>query len=95
MLNEGNLHSSRMTTEQAKQFAAEWEVVSHQPNTATGFSGTLFRWKGKEDDPARGLKAGQYVVVPADANLSHRTDPIVSQGWKPQAQACGLWMSLV
>jgi len=33
--------------------------------------------------------------VPADANLSHRTDPIVSQGWKPQAQACGLWMSLV
>ncbi|MDR7294680.1 hypothetical protein J2X16_000001, partial [Pelomonas aquatica] len=31
--------------------------------------------------------------VPADVNLSHRTDPIVSQGWKPQAQACGLWMS--
>lgn len=27
--------------------------------------------------------------VPADANLSHRTDPIVSQGWKPQAQARG------
>jgi len=35
------------------------------------------------------------IAVPADANLSHRTDPIVSQGWKPQAQACGLWMSLV
>ena len=34
-------------------------------------------------------------LVPADANLSHRTDPIVSQGWKPQARACGLWMSLV
>jgi hypothetical protein len=33
--------------------------------------------------------------VPADAILSHRTDPIVSQGWKPQARACGLWMSLV
>ncbi|WP_269633615.1 hypothetical protein [Pelomonas sp. BJYL3] len=62
MLNEGNLHSSRMTTEQAKQFAAEWEVVSHQPNTATGFSATLFKWKGTTDDPIRGLKAGQYVV---------------------------------
>ena len=35
------------------------------------------------------------TLVPADANLSHRTDPIVSQGWKPQARACGLWMSLV
>ncbi len=62
VLTKGNDHSSKMTTEQATQFAAEWEVVSHQPNTATGFSATLFKWKGTQDDPIRGLKAGQYVV---------------------------------
>ncbi len=62
VLTKGNDHSSKMTTEQAKQFAEEWEVVSHQPNTATGFSATLFKWKGTQDDPIRGLKAGQYVI---------------------------------
>ena len=61
MLNEGNLHSTRMTTEQAKQFASEWKVISHQPNTATGFSGTLFQYTGATD-PVRGLQAGQFVV---------------------------------
>ncbi|WP_269633617.1 hypothetical protein [Pelomonas sp. BJYL3] len=61
MLMKGNLHSSKMTTEQAKQFALEWKVVSHQPNTATGFSGTLFQYMG-ETDPVRGLQAGQFVV---------------------------------
>jgi hypothetical protein len=37
----------------------------------------------------------KMLVVGADANLSHRADPIVSQGWKPAAGACRLWMSLV
>jgi len=56
----GNLHSSRMTAAQATQFTAEWEVVSHQPNTATGFSATLFRCKA--NDVARGMTEGQLVV---------------------------------
>lgn len=60
LLTEGNKHSSRMTTAQAAQFAQEWEVVSHQPNTATGFSATLFRCK--VSDAARGMTAGQFVV---------------------------------
>lgn len=50
ILTTGNLHSSKMTTEQAKQFASEWKVTSHQPNTAAGFSGTLSWWRGKEDE---------------------------------------------
>jgi len=61
LLTTGNLHSSKMTAEQAKQFAQEWTVISHQPNTATGFSATLFQFTGKSD-PARGLTTGQYVV---------------------------------
>ena len=36
-LMEGNGHSTRMTQKQAEQFAREWKVISHQPNTATGF----------------------------------------------------------
>lgn len=39
-LMAGNGHSSRMTKEQAAYFTQHWEVVSHQPDTATGFSGT-------------------------------------------------------
>ena len=61
VLTRGNDHSSRMTTEQAKQFAQEWTVVSHQPNTATGFSATLFKYTGTSDSD-RGLTNGQYVV---------------------------------
>jgi hypothetical protein len=61
MLQKGNNHSSKMTAQQADQFSREWTVVSHQPNTATGFSGTLFQYKGA-DDPSRGLTNGQYVV---------------------------------
>ena len=37
----GNGHSTRMTQQQAEQFAREWKVISRQPNTATGFSATL------------------------------------------------------
>ena len=42
-LVSGNNHASKFTEIQAKQFLLEWEVVAQQPNTGTGFSGTLFR----------------------------------------------------
>ena len=40
----GNGHASKFTETQAKNFLAHWTVVAQQPNTSTGFSGTLFRW---------------------------------------------------
>ena len=48
---------------------------------------------------ALGLNKGSgqpFLVldVRADANLSHRADPIVSQGWKPGTEASRLWVSL-
>lgn len=61
VLTKGNDHSSKMTTDQAQKFSEEWTVISHQPNTATGFSGTLFQYKG-EDDASRGLTHDQFVV---------------------------------
>jgi len=59
-LQAGNNHASRFTGIAAKQFESEWEVVAHQPNTSTGFSGTLFRCI--VTDPARGLTTGDLVM---------------------------------
>lgn len=61
LLTDGNGHSSRMTKAQAEQFVSEWTVVSHQPTTSTGFSGTLFKYIGTAD-AQRGLTPGMLVV---------------------------------
>lgn len=38
----GNNHASRFTETQATDFAAHWKVLAQCPNTASGFSATLF-----------------------------------------------------
>ena len=60
-LTFGNNRSSKFTPAQAQAFASEWRVVDHKANTNTGFSGTLFQYRG-ETDAARGLTSGQYVM---------------------------------
>ena len=47
-LIDGNNHSSKFTTTQAKEFAQNWTIISHIANTASGFSGTLFKNKNGE-----------------------------------------------
>ncbi|MEQ1807687.1 MAG: hypothetical protein ABL900_20085, partial [Burkholderiaceae bacterium] len=43
-LTDGNNRASRFTPTQAAQFISDgWIVLAHQFNTATGFSGTLFK----------------------------------------------------
>jgi hypothetical protein len=42
-LKFGNNRTSKFTGTQAEAFSREWSVVEHKSNTATGFSGTLFR----------------------------------------------------
>ncbi|MBB5206063.1 hypothetical protein HNQ51_003406 [Inhella inkyongensis] len=59
-LMRGNDHASRFTEAQAKRFDEFWEVVAQQPNTHTGFSGTVF--KCKKDDPLTGAKADDVVM---------------------------------
>ena len=59
VLTDGNNHSSKFTTQQAQDFKDNWRVVSHQPNTATGFSATLFEYIG---DPLKQPTASRYVV---------------------------------
>ena len=60
-LEAGNGHASIFTPQAARTFANEWTILKQQASTSTGFSATLFQFKGK-DDPARGLTAGQYVL---------------------------------
>lgn len=45
VLVAGNGRNSKFTATQAADFASKYEVVAHQSNTPTGFSGTLFRDK--------------------------------------------------
>ena len=59
-LIDGNFHASRFTKVQAANFAAHWIAVDQIANTATGFSGTLF--KCIQDDPTTGAKAGELVM---------------------------------
>ncbi len=90
MLKAGNGHSSRMTHQQAKDFEADWEVISHQANTATGFSATLFKLKQGRADASKGTHEGQLVVsfrstefIEDHARDNHATNQMeISQaGW--------------
>lgn len=56
-LTDGNNHASKFTETQAARFLEYWFVVAQQPNTPTGFSGTVF--KCIKDDPATGAKVGE------------------------------------
>ena len=62
LLQEGNKHSSLFSETQAKKFVENWEIVSHLPNTKTGFSGTLFRVKAENGIPNTTLKQGDLVI---------------------------------
>ena len=88
-------HAARTSEPQTLRFGEALRTAPFWKITfglfACGFSMNLLGTHGVPMLMDHGFDA----IVPADANLSHRTDPIVSQGWKPQTQACGLWMSLV
>ncbi|MDP3744636.1 MAG: calcium-binding protein [Methylotenera sp.] len=46
---------------QAEEFAANWQVVSHQPDTTSGYSGTLFKYIG--NDQNSGFTNGELVFA--------------------------------
>ena len=87
-LEFGNNRLSKFTPTQAADFVRDWDVVSHQKNTSTGFSGTLFSCR--ITDPARGLVYGQLVLSfrstefiddAARDNLATNTLEIKEFGW--------------
>ncbi|HAD04554.1 MAG TPA: hypothetical protein DCF93_08000 [Desulfuromonas sp.] len=60
--------AGRFSPAQAADFVAKWEVVSHQPNTESGFSATLFRNKvsGEYVYAARGTEEFGLDLIAAD-----------------------------
>lgn len=56
----GNSHNSKFTLDQAQDFKKYWVAVEQEPDTFTGFSGTLF--KCVLDDPVTGAKSGELVM---------------------------------
>lgn len=59
-LVEVNNHVSKFTPAQAADFEQHWVVRDQEPDTNTGFSGTLFECI--KDDPATGAKVGELVM---------------------------------
>lgn len=77
-LIDGNKHSSKFTKTQATEFAAQYTVIDHQPNTGTGFSGTLF--KDKADNYIVSFRSTEFVEdVIADSVGSN--EGISDYGW--------------
>ena len=59
-LIRGNDHNSKFTPTDAAEFVENWEMVAHIANTATGFSGSLFR--AKKDIPGTDIKRGDLTI---------------------------------
>ncbi len=74
---KGALEDEGFSATQATEFLKHWTVVSHQPDTANGFSATLFQ--RNDDDPLSGARAGDYVLAirgstPNSAGVDFRAD---------------------
>ena len=89
-LKDGNMHSSLFSETQAKEFVENWEIVSHLPNTSSGFSGTLFRVKAENGIPNTNLKNGDLVLSFRSTefvedyihdNIATNTHEIADKGW--------------
>ena len=57
----GNNRSSRFPTVAETQFSRQFRLVEHISNTETGFSGTLFKYVGP-DDELSGLRNGDKIL---------------------------------
>lgn len=60
-LIDGNLHAPKFTQIQADAFVAQWEVVDQRANTATGFSGTLFRNRANPSELVLSFRSTEFV----------------------------------
>jgi len=49
---------------QAAAFVDSWSLVSHQPDTASGFSATLFKQKGSASDYVLAIRGTEFTREP-------------------------------
>lgn|GEM_PF-2333615 len=58
---EDALKNKNFSPTQAAEFTKNWKVISHQPNTGNGYSGTLFEYIGTDTDS--GFTQGQQIFA--------------------------------
>ena len=87
-LESGNDHNSKFTPTDAAEFADNWEMVAHIANTATGFSGSLFRAKKdiegtriKAEDLVMSFRSTEFVDDDMHDSRSTNTLEIKEKGW--------------
>ena len=83
-LKLGNEHASKFTETLAADFIQQWEVVEHLSNTATGFSGTLF--KGRQGGHYDGelvlsFRSTEFIDDAVRDNQATNKMEIAAHGW--------------
>ena len=88
LLESGNDHNSKFTPTDAQEFDKNWEMVAHIANTATGFSGSLFRAKKdiegtriKAQDLVMSFRSTEFVDDDVHDSRSTNTLEIKEKGW--------------
>lgn len=80
-LTNGNNRSSKFTTTQADQFIADgWTVLDHQPDTSTGFSGTLFK-NTKTGELVMSFRSTEFADDAVRDNQATNDLEIKNKGW--------------
>lgn len=84
ILTDGNEHASKFTETLAADFIQQWEVVEHLSNTATGFSGTLF--KGRQGGHYDGelvlsFRSTEFIDDAVRDNQATNKMEIAAHGW--------------
>ena len=82
-LMEGNKHASKFTETQAKAFADStdgWTVLDQRANTATGFSGTLFK-NNKTGELVMSMRSTEFLDDAARDSEATNTMEIRPYGW--------------
>ena len=80
-LMDGNTRSSRFTRTQAQQLLDDgWTVVEHKANTATGFSGTLFR-NTKTSELVMSFRSTEFIDDAARDNEATNKLEVAGGGW--------------
>ncbi|WP_202820703.1 hypothetical protein, partial [Variovorax sp. JS1663] len=79
-LIQGNGHASRFTEVQATEFEKHWEVLDQQPNTLTGFSGTLFRNKDT-NELVMSFRSTEFIDDAARDNQATNALEIAATGY--------------
>jgi hypothetical protein len=82
-LQQGNFHSSKFNKFQAEEFADPvkgWTVLDQRANTATGFSGTLFR-NNQTGELVISFRSTEFIDDHARDNEATNALEVAGKGW--------------